>query len=352
MNSLLHTTLSKALEDGVISTEQYDIFCYCYYKASRPEFCVHSYSAANVCRFRWLDATTANVKRYERAAADLLARNLIRRDYYKIDPTRSAKNGRTYCAWVPFPARFLRIGTPEENDLSLWKAHVGLVVGDNVDLPCSANAEEHETSQQQQTDNVGLFVGLEGHQLSIKDQENTKTGEIEPSKPPSGRLLPLPSPSGRDAQTPPGSESQNLRARKSLTPDQCAKLDDSARLFAEFCNWLYSFVPDIDAVTKLLRNFTAKEVLFATINQFEPWSKFRKDDMAHFFARGAKTLIEAARIKHCSEESPVWFKGDSTFKRFTSPSEFNSKWHPVIAAYNEAFPDAVCEQNEVAVSTK
>jgi len=78
----------ESRDNGVLTPEQFDVFAYCYWRAERPEYIVRGYSAENVCRFRGIDATRANLKRYQRAAAELLKLNLLSRDYYHVDASR------------------------------------------------------------------------------------------------------------------------------------------------------------------------------------------------------------------------------------------------------------------------
>jgi hypothetical protein len=337
-----------ALEEGRITKDEFNILVYCARKVQWDTMRVPAYSAAQVCRFYGEDANQANLRRYNRALKSLesVTSHSVRDDYRHC----RVGNERTYSVFLPFESPW----AAEKSRVSLYEgmSHTDVAhdVATAVPTNGSANIKATKTCDDSSAEmSQPLSQGVSHtsrHPMSIPTQEN-QNPEKEPLNPLRG-LPPLPSPSGRNAQTPPGSESQNLRARKSLSSEQAAKLDDAARLFADFCNWLYGFVPDIEAVTTLLRHFTAKEVLFATVNKFAPRSEFRKTDMAHYFARGAKTLIEAARIKNCSETEPdsiqyVSLRSDGDGK------EFHPRLKAVLDAYEQAFPDPAGPDGQCAV---
>jgi len=287
-----------ALDTGSLSPEQFDIFSYAYWRASRPEYRVRSYSAANVCRFRGLDATDANVKRYERAAADLLNRNLICRDYYRIDPSRSNKGTRTYSIWVPNPKSFDKIGTPEEN-LSIWPAVVGLLDPDIVGLPAGAMDSKQNTSEGTETDNVGLGIGQKWHQLSITNQENLKTEREIPLNPPRGTSSPLPLPGEYSDAV--GLEKQGI-TRKILSASDCARLQESVLFFCEAVRTVYGLSPDAERARTLLRKYGPIEIFFALMATHEPWSykNVKKTDFAYFFRKSAPQIIDVRRLQQIS----------------------------------------------------
>jgi hypothetical protein len=327
----------KALDNGDITAEQFDIFTYCYHRAERPANVVRSYSAAQVCRFRWLDATKANVKKYERAAADLLARRLIRRDYYRIDPKRSSKKGRTYSVWVPSPNRFQLVATPQENEASLWGANVGLLVGDIVGLQADETPSEPKEYKADETDNVGLLVGMKADHLSTTNQEN-QNPEKESPLPPEG-VSPPPALVPREHLDATGlSEStptpKPAGKKNALSPDQCKHLSDAAHLFSAFTNLLYDFVTDPKAAAALLREFPPNEILCAMLSKFSPDDKVVKTTMQYFFFRGAATLIRSARLNETC--FPRRFSVNQICYR-CDRSEAKDKWQRVLDAYEKVF---------------
>jgi hypothetical protein len=324
---IIPRAILDALDDGRISPEQFDIFCYGYLKAERPEYRVRSYSAACVCRFRWLDATPANIKRYERAALDLWKRHLVHRDYYQIDPTRSDKKGRTYSIWLPAPPRFQVVATPEENQCSLWRADVGLLVHDNVGVQTDGTPRDSRVSNEEEPDNVGVDVGLDAHQLSITYQEAQNPKKKSPLNPP--RDFSPSAPAGGAAQTPPGL-GKTTGIRKSLDANQCALLNEAALRYASLTDWIYNFVPDPKTITNLLRVFSPAELWCAQITKFPPLSKFGKNNMAHFFATGAKTLITAARLNGTS-----YVRRGETMQELTKVRpDFSRRWCVVCDAWD------------------
>jgi hypothetical protein len=332
--------IPDALESGSISAEQFDVFFYCYLKANRSGYRVYSYSAANVCRFRWLDASTANVKKYERAAADLLARHLIRRDYYRIDPKRSAKAERTYSVWIPSPERFQRVGTPDENKVFLWRANVGLLVGDNVGLQSDGTASETSGYSERQTDTVGLLVGVNADHLSITDQESQKQERETPLNPPTGGLLP-PAPQGEHSDA--VGLFKTVHKRKPLTPEQCALLHEAAVQYANFTHALSDsdFIPDVKAIEMLFRNATPNELLSAYLSkQVASHWDLPKSTWAHFFAAGAKTLIESARLNGTFESPMPRLCGIRTHD--------STKWPPMWKAVTDPYEKVFGVANENA----
>ena len=323
-----------ARDNGSITPEQLDIFTYCYAKATLPEYRVYSYSAANVCQFRGLDATTANIKRYERAAADLLDRHTIRRDYYHINPTRSQKAGRTYSVWVPAPERFQHVGTPQENEVSLWRPNVGLLDTDNVGLPTDGTQRETGSCSKTQSDNVGLLGGSIRDNLSITHYVD-QNPEKESPLPPAGVLPPAPQGEHSDAV---GLENRKPKRgqRKPLNPKQCELLHEAATQYAALASLIYRpFMPDVDDTANLLRDFEPAELLCAQVKQFPLGSRVSNSAMANFFGGGAKTLIEAARLNGVSRAISTE-ELDLPLRTLNVP-DFSQKWKIVLDAWRAVF---------------
>jgi hypothetical protein len=357
MSNFPYVLIPKAIFDGVdngsITPEQFDVFCYCYLRAERPAYQVHGYSAANICHFRRLDADQANVKRYRRAALDLLDRDLLRRDYHKVDTTRSDATARPYNVWVPNPDRFGVIGTLEENRVSLWSARVPLVVPDNVPVPTCVTDSKENTSADEQRDIVPVSVPLNHNIVSISNQENPKTIEKDPLNLPSGDFSPAPLPPGGDAQAAgllnPHRESKAKAAGKesSLNEKQCDQLQNVALLYADFATWLSlrQFSPDVDHVRALLRDFHPVELLLAQTSRFGLGNEALKKSMAQFFYKSARPAIEAARLKVTPVPPPRSKYGlDETFdikelvrREFGDDyaKELRPRWGAVIAAWNK-----------------
>jgi hypothetical protein len=333
------------VDTGVITAEQFDVLAYCYWRAERPEYVVRGFSAANVCRFRSLDATKANLKKYQRAAADLLNLWLIRRDYHRIDPRRADQHARPYNVWIPIPARFGVIGAAEQNRVSFFvSSNVAVVVADNVALLPAANNCIETTSENSECDNVAVDVALIGHSLSFSNQEKLKSIEKYPLNLPPGDFSPAPLPPRGDAQAaglltlaPPSAPADKGRP---LDVRQCESLKKAALLYADFNSWLYGgFFPDVNHVEKLLRHFTPSEILFSQINRFEPLGSFAKKDMAHFFWKSAKDSIEAGRIKGTSKTKPDWvMRAEKGEKGTQYIKDFYQRWKIVNASWWEVYP--------------
>lgn len=115
---------------------------------------------------------------------------------------------------------------------------------------------------------------------------------------------------------------------------QCERLQRTALLYCDFVNAIYDFVPDADDVASMLRDFTPTELLYAQIEKFTPHDSFRKNDMAYFFMKTARTLILAARENGTSQSRPAWFE-----RRDGAWREVLKKWRPVAGAYRELYPD-------------
>jgi hypothetical protein len=357
--------LFEGLDNGSITPEQFDIYCYTYWKATRPEYRVQSYSAENVCRFRGLDATKANLARYKRAAADMLHQNLIRRDYYRIDPKRSAKSTRTYSLWAPNPERFNAIGTREEN-LCLWtqadkddslfvSAFVPLLDRDNVPLPANVTDSTEGTSDAWQRDNVPVVVPLGLSSLFVTNHCDPKTREKEPLNPPSGDFSPAPLPlKGEDAQAAGLSnlhrKSNAAGKEKPLDANECLQLDQLALLYAGFSAWMYAnkFMPDETHVRAILRQFSPRELLFAQIERFSPDETIPKMSMAQFFFKSARTAILESRLKGTSNSRPAFLTEMPEYRRNVKP--INDRWKFVADAWNKIAPDGQQDSGEIATA--
>lgn len=212
----------EARDQLVISLEQFHIFQFGYWQANRKEgYRVAAYSAARVCRFVGLDATKANLKRYQRAADDLVDLNLIRHDYRKIDPRRVKRPERTYSIWVPNPDRFQLVGSSEENAINLWSCRdvpasrfsieppfVALLDTDNVALPQPTTNSSDGTCERDKRDNVALVGEQKDDIMSIPYQGQA---ERETPHPQRGLLPPLRSPQGGERSSAAGLQKQNQR---------------------------------------------------------------------------------------------------------------------------------------------
>jgi hypothetical protein len=314
----------QGMASGEISRDEFDVLAACYFWADRQGWVIRSYSAARLCRFLGLDASEGNVRRFERAARNLLDRKIIRRDYYR-------GRERTYSLWVPSPARFRRVGTADEND-SLWQANVGVLVGHNVGLQTNGTPSETVGYSAMETDNVGVHVGEKAYPLSIKDQGSAKIApEIDPLPPPG--IPPLPSPPGMRSNGAGLEKATAAARRKTLNADQCELLNEAALQYVGFTNWLYDFVPDLKATASLLRDFTPQELWCAQLEKFVPGGKQSTRIMAHFFAQGARSIIEAARLNGTSQSVPK-FEISIVKGRW---KDFPCKWRIVRDAYEKVF---------------
>jgi hypothetical protein len=148
-----------------------------------------------VCLFRGLDATKANLRRYQRAASDLLVRHLMRSDYRRLDPNRDGQAMRTYSIWIPRPERFEFVGSAEENAVNLWpprraddgclsvSGFVALLEGDNVALQSNVSNGDTITSDEEQSDNVALVVEQNVRGMSSPHQRSEKPSSREKDTP-------------------------------------------------------------------------------------------------------------------------------------------------------------------------
>ena len=336
----------ESRDNGVLTPDQFDVFTYCYWRAERPEYVVRGFSASNVCRFRCLDATKANLKRYQRAAADLLNFGLIRRDYHRVDTRRANQHARPYNVWVPNPDRFGVIGTPDENRVSLFvSSNVAVVVADNVALPTAANDSKENTSENTECDNVAMDVALMQRTLSFTNQENPKTIEKNPLNLPSGDFSPTPLPPGGERSDAAGLLKPHAGMKPSgkknnpLNASQCERLNEAALLYADFSTWLYAFSPDVTHVQALLRDFTPTELLFAQITRFSLEETVPKNSMAQFFYKSARTAIEAAHLKGISKAHPESLKRRLDSWGLEYAKEFGSRWKIVFDAWIRVFGD-------------
>jgi hypothetical protein len=306
-----------AWENGSITLEQFHIFVYCYWKADRPEYIVRSYSAAQVCRFWRVVDTPANVKRYVRAAADLLGRGFIRRDYYKINPMTHTT--RPYNVWV---------AAPETNSLSITDIRSN-GVRDNVLNGVGVNQSDTNTYQKSACDNVSNGVCTNVH---YQPKESNPIERDLPN-PPEGGLLPLPSPFGRDAHAPQGSgntdtNTQNVgQEKRRLNESQCKSLNALTLRYVAFTDWLWGFTPNDENVRKLLRDFRPEELLYIQVQKFVAMEKFSTNKAAHFFAEGARPLIENARLNKTSLIKPDPLYWTCLVHKY---SEIQKRWQQVI----------------------
>jgi hypothetical protein len=160
--------------------------------------------------------------------------------------------------------------------------------------------------------------------LSITYQKTNAEKEI-PLNPPSGELLPRSAPpQGGDAAAglKPTQENQNIGQSKSLDSHQCVALDELTLRYVEFTNWLWDFVPDENHTKKLLRDFRPEELLYIQLEKFPSGEKVPKNTMAQFFMKGARPLIEAARLHKTPMAEPK--------RHGIDRQEFMKKWQYVL----------------------
>jgi hypothetical protein len=318
----------EARKSRSISAQQMNILVCAYLWASRPGFRVAAYSAQRVCEFQGLDVSRANLERYRRAAVDLLARNLIRRDYRKIDPRRSDQKERTYSIWVPAPARFVAVGTAEENQQRLWGGPLSMNTqcesGQTYDATpiTDASGSQSEVYTSDETRNASRS----GHAMRIPYQENQKIETLPSSQ---GEASPLPSPSGMRS-----GGAGLLENRKPLPSVAADRVKRTALLFINFVNRYWSFTPALRAVESLLKQFSPEEVLCVMGREFPLGEAHRSTPMAYFFIKGAYPLIEASRLKQESPAFPVdgftWSTDKTQNQRYLD--QCRAKWQVVMDA--------------------
>jgi hypothetical protein len=290
----------RAMDQGRINKNEFDILFYATCKLDWSTMRVPAYSAGQVCRFYGLDADNANRKRFSRAKDDLASRKVVRDDYRHCQPG----NERTYTLFLPKGDPFAT-----ENRDSLFvegmsQPTVSTNVRTDVSTDDAARADGRKTSRQsaeKMSQRVSQPVSQPNRgSMSITTQENQKTTEKDTLHPPDRGLLPLPSPSGRDAQVPQGfvDHNQNLRSGKSLTPEQAERLNFLVREFrVEWAKYHNGFDPKAEDTSKLLKHHSPLEVLvayrnivFATIN-----NKLGNRAAARFFGEGAENAIVVNR---------------------------------------------------------
>ena len=203
------------------------------------------------------------------------------------------------------------------------------------------------TSEQEQRDNVPLVDGSNRPNLFVPYQgvEKIVDSEIETPKSPEGTSPPSVPPRG-NAQVPLGLKTARGQGKpngksRALSAEQCSKLKQAATLYSAFSDRLYGgkFIPSARDVEALLRHFTPLEVLFAQVQKF--WfGEAPKKSMAHFFAEGAKTTIEDARLRGVSRVLPdVYSNSLSSELRELLPD-----WNRLIETWLGAFPNTPREE--------
>ena len=293
----------EALSTREINEAQFLVLCACYFWANRGQgYRVDSYSAERVCLWLGRDADEKTKKIFQRALHALVDCHIVRSDY---------KRGieRPYHVWVVPPEQFSRIGTAEENRLSLWQGVVLASVAASVAASADATLLDANIYEESDPSSVGASVAANGMSSSSKDQETNAEKEI-PLNSPLGELLPsLRSPlKGEDAAAglKPTQENQNIGQRKPLNTIQCDALDKLTLRYVAFVNWVWNFVPDEKFTRNLLHDFRPEELLYIQLEKFPPGNKFQKTTMAQFFMKGARSLIEAARLRQTSLVEPNW----------------------------------------------
>jgi hypothetical protein len=294
------TAVFTALEQCEIDLTHFLILSACYHWANRAKgYRVESYRAERVCILFGLDATLGNTKKYQRALRDLADRNIVRCDYHR-------GTERTYSVWIPYPERFKRVGTAAENRVSLWEADVVTSVAANVVVSGDATPINAEVSDDTQPDSVAIGVVESGVSTSTTYQK-TNAEKESPLNPPSGRLLPRSAPpQGGDAAAGLKPAQESLGQRKPLNSLQCVALTELTLRYVAFTDWVWKFVPDVQNTKNLLRDFRPEELLYIQLEKFTPHEKYSKNTMAQFFMKGARPLIEAARLRQTSLVEPDW----------------------------------------------
>jgi hypothetical protein len=167
--------------------------------------------------------------------------------------------------------------------------------------------------------------------MRIPHQENQKIETLPSSQ---EEASPLPSPPGRRSSG--ASLDENRKPLPSVAADKEKRLHDAALQFGVLSDWLWGFIPARQDVINLLRDFRPPEVLYATVNKFPPRGRYSTKVMAHFFARGARELLDAARLDERSEIEPQWLWAlykDSSVDR-TELRGFSLRWGKVLDAYS------------------
>ena len=241
--------------------------------------------------FKAWPSAAANLERYRRAAVDLLDRNLIKRDYRKIDPRRNDLKERTYSIWVPAPARFVAVGTPEENQTRLWSGSV--FINTHCESGPTRNATPITDASGSQskvyTGDETRNASLSRHTMRIPNQENQ---EIETLPSSQGEASPLPSPPGMRSSG--AGLLENRKPLPSVAAGRENRIETVALMYVEFCDWFYGFTPNVDHVAAILFEFSPSTLAIVQLLKF-PGSEYRKTDMAYFFRHGAITLLRARR---------------------------------------------------------
>lgn len=274
----------KAMEDGEINCDQFDVLVYAHYKVDWATRIVSSYSAENVCRFRGLDATEANRKRFRRAKLDLENRGVVSSDYRHGDK-------RPYHLELP--------PSDTETIESLYvKPLVRDPVRDSVREDSSINAAPSEGYDERDTVRVRDGVCDKAALLSVTNQAAEKE---TPLNPPWG-TSPLPSPSGKH------SNAVGLKVKpatgKSLSPTNCEALEQSVLYFCAAVREVCDFSPNTDHVRDLLRKYDPTEVWFALLATHFEFNRPKKNDLAYFFRQAALQIIDLRRLRHVSMVLP------------------------------------------------
>jgi hypothetical protein len=287
----------RALEDGRITRDQFDLLTFAYYKADWMTRVVSSYSAENLCRFLRLDATDANLKRFQRAERDLEEQGVIWDDYRRM----KANSGR------PFSLRLPPVDT--ENIESLFKK--ALVAGSVAGSVAPTTDTTHTESKSYCEDNpmdAAVGVAGNGNMMSSNDQggsSHTEEPEKNPLNPLRGLLPRSAPPQGGDAQAAGLKTFTGRATSKSLSAEQCEMLNRAVLHFGGAVFSLYHFTPDVKHSWSILRKYSPDELLYALIDSFPVESSFQKTSLAYFFRTSAVTHIELRRSQGISLTEPL-----------------------------------------------
>ncbi|GEM_PF-6592169 len=310
----------RALEDGRITKDEFDVLLFCAARMDWKRYEVRAYSSAQVCRFYGQDATDGNRKKYQRAKESLIRLGVLRDDY-------QAGKERPYSVFVPKkdpwgdPSRPYEAAPGNRDEsLSLCQGLSQLPVPAFVAAPDSLNASESEACKPNSESVSQLLSQQKSIGLSATNQYATCEREKDPLNPPAGDLTTPRPPVGGGAQTPlgfspptprpplggePHSEGEGTvqdRPARVLDEKQSQRL---AQIVEEFCAlWMQhgGFVPDRTDTRRLLREHSPLEVLAAYLSISGKPSNAVK---ARFFATGAPVLIAQRRREGISCEVPI-----------------------------------------------
>jgi hypothetical protein len=317
--------LDDGLAEGQLMKHEFEVGYFLARHVECDTMSVPSYSATRVCRFYGEDATDANRKIYGRALKGLekATRGAVRDDYRHCQKG----NERTFRVFLPWKSPW-EVESLSRDPMSQPTRP--------TDVPTNPSlTTEKQEAYEQTAKQVSQGMSQPNRDMMSIPNQETQNPEIEsPPNLPQGRLLPLPSPAGGNAQTPPGSNGNTNtqivgQGKRALDRRQVDALNELALRYVDFTNWLWNFIPNTQNVTRLLRDFSPKELLYVQVKKFTPGDKFSTTTMAHFFAKGARPLIENARLNKtsCIKPEPERWFGAGLGRQY---ADIQKKWQQVI----------------------